>query len=113
MANDKTKAMTITDYIRETALKFDIRDDIRMMITYAYYIGREDACREVSDAYTAKLAEIKQRADACRYYRMAQAAAGDTSYIYFSDYSGEIGLDLGCDPVPDSILASAGDVQQA
>ena len=71
---------------------------IEKMILMAYEIGREDATKDVSDQYTAMLSEIRDRADKCRYYRMAGQVVGDQKYIQTTDYAGRVTEMFGGDP---------------
>jgi len=68
------------------------------MIYIAYWIGREAAAREVSDAYNRHLSAQHERAAQCRYNRMAAAVVGPESYIYSADYSQEMTATFGGDP---------------
>lgn len=63
---------------------------IEKMIAMAYYMGRESATKEISDEYRALLAAQRERANACRYSKMANAIIGDQDYIYSGDYRGEM-----------------------
>lgn len=67
------------------------------MILLAYEIGREEATKEVSDAYTDLLRKIRERADNCRYHHMARGIVGDTKYIYHPDYAGCVTEEFGDD----------------
>ena len=61
-------------------------DDVNKVIALAYYMGRESATKEVSDDYTALIRAMRQRADECRYNRMAHGIIGTKNYIYHGDY---------------------------
>ena len=45
---------------------------IEKMILLAYEIGREEATKEVSNAYANLLHKIRERADQCRYHHMVR-----------------------------------------
>ena len=62
-------------------------DSMDKLIMLAYYFGREEATKEVSDEYVRKLQAIKYRAEKSRYHKMARKIVGDCSYIYFPDYA--------------------------
>lgn len=72
-------------------------DDARKLIAIAYYMGRESAARDVSDAYNAVLAAQIQRASGCRYRNMAMTMQGNVKYVYSSDYSGDMTSIFGAD----------------
>lgn len=71
---------------------------IEKMIAMAYWMGREEAARQVSDMYNAHLAEQRKRAEKCRYRYMAEAVVGDERFLYCPDYSGEMTETFGSDP---------------
>lgn len=88
--------MTITDRINaitSTQHNWDNADTpatVEKMIAMAYYMGRESATKEISDEYRALIAAQRERANACRYSKMANAIIGDQDYIYSGDYRGEM-----------------------
>lgn len=73
-------------------------DSIDKLIVMAYYIGREQAAKDVSDMYSAHMAEQSARAAASRYHKMAAAILdnGD-GYIYSGDYAGDMTATFGSD----------------
>ncbi len=73
------------------------KSSIEKMIYLAYYIGREQATREVSDRYNAHIAEQKARAKKSRYYRLALSVVGNEDYLYSTDYSAEMTGTFGSD----------------
>ena len=78
---------TIIERIREAVDHFDVdADSIDNLIACAYYIGREEATREVSDNYTKLIRQQRERASQCRYHKMANDVIGPDDYIYHSDY---------------------------
>ena len=95
--------MTIAERVRSiVGSQVDLTDEvpagIEKMIYMAYYMGREDATREISDRYNALLREQRQRAQECRYHNLAAAIVGDVEYIYSSDYAKEMTSIFGGDP---------------
>ncbi len=95
--------MTINERIRQLIhstidMSSDTAASIEKMIYVAYYMGREDATRKVSDEYAALIQEQHKRANECRYSRMANAVVGDKDYIYCADYAQEISNTFGGDP---------------
>ena len=92
--------MTINEYIRQIAKSnIDMKHaSFEKMIYTAYYMGREEATREVSDEYAALIQEQRKRANECRYSRMANAIIGDKNYIYCADYAQDISNTFGGDP---------------
>lgn len=76
----------------------DMEDDsLDKLLAIAYYMGREEATREVSDKYNAHLAAQHERAEACRYYKMAAAIVGPEKFLYCPDYAGEMSATFGND----------------
>ena len=95
--------MTITERVRSIVdSQVDLTDEvpagIEKMIYMAYYMGREDATREISDRYNELLQEQRKRAQECRYHNLAAAIVGDVEYIYSSDYGMEMTSTFGGDP---------------
>ena len=83
--------MTVIERINQALKEADLEtDSINKIIALAYYIGREDACKEVSDDYNALIAEQRVRANNNRYHKFANAVIGDQDYIYHSDYKQDI-----------------------
>ena len=72
-------------------------DNIDKLIAVAYYIGREEATRQVSDAYTAHISKQKARAAKCRYKHMAAEIVGPENHLYFGDYAMEFSQSFGQD----------------
>lgn len=81
--------MTIIERVKECVKNLECeKDSIEKVIALAYYIGREEATREVSDSYKKLIQEQRKRAVECRYKHMAEKVIGDQNYIYYSDYDG-------------------------
>lgn len=83
-----TNYMNYIKNIINTEIEMD-KDSIEKLVKIAYYMGREEAAREVSDKYNGHIAEQKQRASECRYHNMAAEIVGDEDYIYSGDYAGD------------------------
>lgn len=80
--------MTINERIKKAIENFSgDEDSIDKIIALAYFIGREDATKEISDKVNAVFAEQKERAKACRYSNMAMSVQGDIDHVYSPDYS--------------------------
>lgn len=90
---------TARNRIKEAVHKSDNKDDdtLDKLLAIAYYMGREEATKEISDKYNALLAEQRRRAEQCRYYKMAREVIGESQMIYSPDYAGEIGSTFGDD----------------
>ena len=71
---------------------------IEKMIAMAYWMGREEAARQVSDMYSKHIAEQRERAEKCRYRHMAEAVVGNERFLYCSDYAGDMTGTFGSDP---------------
>lgn len=83
--------MTILERVRQIVQSdIDLEVDtagVEKLVYLAYYIGKEEATREVSDMYTSHIAEQRNRAESCRYHKMAQEVVGPETYLYHPDYS--------------------------
>ena len=87
--------MTILERVKSIVdSNLDITDEspasIEKMIYMAYFIGREEADRSVSDMYNKHISEQRQRARECRYRHMAEAVVGPEEYLYSADYAQEM-----------------------
>lgn len=90
--------MTIIERIKKALDNLDCEEDnLDKLIALAYYIGREEATKEISDKYNAVLAEQRERADASRYHLLAHKIIGDTRYIHSGDYAQDIKTMFGGD----------------
>lgn len=90
--------MTIRERVKIALDNCDCeKDDMNKLVALAYYMGREEATRQISDKYSAILEAQHQRAEACRYHKMAAAIVGDKHYIYSGDYSGDMTAAFGND----------------
>ena len=90
--------MTVIERIRKAVDNLNCEEDsLDKLIALAYYIGREEAAREVSDKYNAVLAEQRERADKCRYHNLAHQIIGSVRYIHSGDYSQDMKTMFGSD----------------
>lgn len=70
-------------------------DTLERLVCYAYWMGREDGVRDMSDKTTALIQQQKERAEACRYHNMASDIIGiDRDYIYHPDYSSDMTIEF-------------------
>lgn len=89
---------TVRTRVKEAIDNYDTEgDSLNKLLALAYYMGREEATREVSDKYNAHLAAQHERAEACRYYKMAAAIVGPEKFLYCPDYAGEMSATFGND----------------
>ena len=81
--------MTVIERVKECVKNLECeKDTTEKLIALAYFIGKEEATREVSDSYKKLIQEQRKRAAECRYKHMAEKVIGDQNYIYFGDYDG-------------------------
>ena len=81
--------MTVIELVKECVKNLECeKDTTEKLIALAYFIGKEEATREVSDSYKKLIQEQRKRAAECRYKHMAEKVIGDQNYIYFGDYDG-------------------------
>lgn len=59
------------------------------LIAVAYWIGKHDATKEVCDAHTTRILQMRERANNCRYHKMVNRIIGDNDIIYHPDYSSD------------------------
>lgn len=93
------KVMTVYERVKNTlSNNIDMdKDTIDKLIFCAYYFGREEAARQVSDQYSKHIEEQHARANAVRYHKMANDIVGPEQYIYTPDYSGDMMAAFGGD----------------
>lgn len=91
--------MTIIERIKAAIEDYNNwrEDSIDKLIAVAYYVGREEATRQVSDAYAAHISKQKARAAKCRYKHMAAEIVGPEDYLYCGDYAMEFSQSFGQD----------------
>ena len=81
--------MKIKDRVKNTVKgKYDMEtDNIDKLIVMAYYIGREDAAKDLCDKYTMVRSNQKEQARKSRYHNMAQRILGPVEHLYSTDYN--------------------------
>ena len=80
--------MTIIERIEKAIKNYDAeKDSIDKVIAMAYFIGREQATKELSDKIAKVFEEQKKRALKSRYHNIAMNVQGNISYVYSADYS--------------------------
>ena len=83
--------MTVLEKVKTCVNNLECdKDCVEKLIALAYYIGKEEATRDISDKYN-------ERANACRYKHMAHFVIGDTKFIYSPDYAGDMTEAFGSD----------------
>lgn len=71
--------------------KHDMDNDTwEKLVYFAYWVGREEATKYVSDCYKERYYEQKQKADTLRYHKLVNKILGKYPYIYFPDYSADV-----------------------
>ena len=92
--------MTILERVKSIVNDNIDRNDsnIEKLIYMAYYIGREEAVKEVSDMYVRHISEQRERAGKCRYRHMAESIVGPERYLYHPDYRQDMTATFGSDP---------------
>lgn len=76
---------------------FGNEDSIDKLIAVAYYMGREQASKEICDKVSDIFAEQKDRAEKSRYHNMAMNIQGNIDAIYSSDYAQDMTKAFGGD----------------
>lgn len=90
--------MTIRERVKIALDNCDCeKDDLNKLVALAYMMGQEEATRRISDRYNATFAAQHERAEACRYYKMAAEIVGPEKFLYSSDYAGEMTTIFGKD----------------
>lgn len=92
--------MTILERVHSIVnSNIDVNDtSVEKLIYMAYYIGREEAVKEVSDMYVRHITEQHERAGKCRYRHMAESIVAPERYLYHPDYRQDMTATFGSDP---------------
>jgi len=93
--------------IREKLQKLDWDNEVERLVALGYLAGREAAAREICDIHNERLAKMRDAAQSCRYYHMAnaiinagQGAGNEDDTIYSPDYAGDVTEELCADEWP-------------
>jgi hypothetical protein len=90
--------MTVKERIKKAIENVDMEiDSIDKLITLAYYMGKEQAAKEVCDNARQIFTEQKKKAKESRYHNFAMAIQGNIDYIYHPDYAGDMTAEFGSD----------------
>lgn len=65
-------------------------DNIDKLVYVAYYIGRESAAKGTDKRYVKEISEMHERANSCKYHKMANRIIGNVKFIYNPDYAGDM-----------------------
>lgn len=79
----------VKQIVREKSVDME-SDSMEKLVYLAYYIGREEATREVSDRYKELIKGQRERAEKCRYHKMANDVIGNGLFVYSGDYAGDM-----------------------
>ena len=90
--------MKIKNRIKQAIHNFNGNaDNIDTLIAIAYFMGREDAAKNICDDVHDIFAKQIERANNCRYSKMAMTIQGGKTRSYSPDYAGEISKTFGDD----------------
>lgn len=64
-------------------------DTIDKLLQFAYYMGRETATKSICDRHNEIIKMQKERANQCRYHKLAADIIGQFTFIYSDDYDGD------------------------
>ena len=83
---------TTTTYerVKQALRNYDFDDEtgngVDELIAYAYFLGKCEKSKELCDKIRALLEEQHNRANECRYHKMANDIIGKQTFIYDGDY---------------------------
>ena len=66
----------------------EVQATAEKMIAMAYYIGRNHMAESLCEYYNALIDAQRERANACRYSKMANSIIGEHNHLNASDFSG-------------------------
>ena len=82
--------MTTYERVNKALESYDFDDEngngVNELIAYAYFLGKCNKSKELCDKIRALLEEQHNRANECRYHKMANDIIGKQSFIYDGDY---------------------------
>jgi hypothetical protein len=94
----KMPTMTVKERIEKALENREMEtDSIDKIIALAYYLGREQAAKEVCNSAKQIFTEQQKRAAESRYHNFAMAIQGNINYIYHPDYAGDMTAEFGSD----------------
>lgn len=107
-----TKSELLKSILNDSENKGIYGSGIDAMIAYAYFAGREDATKELSDRYSKVIETIKDKINDDRYHKYLNSVVfgdysdyefyqKDQNFIYSSDYAGDFQATFGSDKIDD------------
>lgn len=82
--------MTTYERVNKALESYDFDDEngngVNELIAYAYFLGKCNKSKELCDKIRALLEEQHNRANECRYHKMANDIIGKQTFIYDGDY---------------------------
>lgn len=88
--------MTTYERVKKALESYDFDDEngngVNELIAYAYFLGKCNKSKELCDKIRALLEEQHNRANECRYHKMANDIIGKQTFIYDGDYDQWIGM---------------------
>lgn len=81
---------TTHERVKQALANYDFDDEtgngVDELIAYAYFLGKCEKSKELCDKIRALLEEQHNRANECRYHKMANDIIGKQTFIYDGDY---------------------------
>ena len=87
--------MTTYERVKKALESYDFDENgngVNELIAYAYFLGKCNKSKELCDKIRALLEEQHNRANECRYHKMANDIIGKQTFIYDGDYDQWIGM---------------------
>lgn len=82
--------MTTHERVKQALASYYFDDEsgngVNELIAYAYFLGKCEKSKEICDKIHSMLEEQHNRADECRYHKMANDIIGKQTFIYDGDY---------------------------
>ena len=93
----EVKTMTILERLKLALNREDAnKDNVDKLMAIAYYIGKEEATKDIIDRHNKQCESMRANAKRTRYHKMAEKVIGKTD-IYSPDYAMEATTMFGSD----------------
>lgn len=82
--------MTTYERVKQALSNYNFDDEngngVNELIAYAYFLGRCEKSKELCDKTHSIFERQRNRAEKCRYHKMANDIIGKQTFIYDGDY---------------------------
>ena len=88
--------MTTYERVKKALESYNFDDEngngVNELIAYAYFLGKCEKSKELCDKAHSIFGEQHNRANSCRYHKLAEDVVGRQTILYDGDYDQWIGM---------------------